>query len=346
VESATVLAAGLAERGHAVRAVASAPEIAERMEAGGAEAAVLPLRHSLDWRGAFRIASFLRGCDVVHAQDRRSGLWIRLLPKPRSGCIRAYTVHGLPEQYLPPPAGPARPGLWAALAYRGLDAALCRRVEVVIAPSDAVATFLRERLGFPAGKLMVVPNGVTVGDGPTAAPGDRVGTLSVLEPVKGLEVFIDAAAKVLTERPGARFTIFGEGSQRPRLAERARGLGLEDRVAFPGHRPADEALATLRVYVLCSYMESNPMGLLEAMAAGVPAVATRVGGVTEICVDGTAVLVEPGDADALARGILELLDDTPRRREQIESARRLVRDAYSVERFVDRTLEAYDRAGR
>jgi glycosyltransferase involved in cell wall biosynthesis len=346
VESATVLARGLVERGHSVRAVAATTEIAERMSSGGARAAVLPLRRSLDWRHASCIASFLRGCDVVHAQDRRSGLWMRLLPKPRRDCLRVYTVHGLPDQYLPPPAGPAEPGLRAAVAYRGLDAGLCRRVDVVITPSRAVETFLCRRLGFPADKLTVVPNGVTVPAGQTVARGDRIGTVSVLEPVKGLDVFIEAAARVSAERRGARFAIFGEGSQRARLASRMRALRLEDRVELLGHRPADQALSTLRVFVLCSYMESSPMGLLEAMAAGVPAVATRVGGVPEICVDGTAILVEPGDPDGLARGVLDLLDDSPQRRAQIEAARRLVREGYSAQRFVERTVETYDRFRR
>jgi glycosyltransferase involved in cell wall biosynthesis len=114
-------------------------------------------------------------------------------------------------------------------------------------------------------------------------------------------------------------------------------------VALLGHRPADQALSTLRVFVLCSYMESSPMGLLEAMAAGVPAVATRVGGVPEICVEGTAILVEPGDPDGLARGVLDLLDDSPQRRAQVEFARRLVRERYSAQRFVERTVEIYER---
>ena len=81
-----------------------------------------PLRHQLDVGGARRMRHALAGVDVIHGQDRRAGLWIRLLPP--AGAARVYTVHGLPEPYLPPPAGPERPGWRARLAYRGVDALL------------------------------------------------------------------------------------------------------------------------------------------------------------------------------------------------------------------------------
>ena len=100
----------------------------------------------------------LAGVDVVHAQDRRAGLWTRLLPP--AGAARVYTVHGLPEPYLPPPAGSERPGLRARLAYRGVDALLARRADAVITVSHAVERELVTRLGWPAERITVIPNGV------------------------------------------------------------------------------------------------------------------------------------------------------------------------------------------
>src|SRR5205807_9875535 len=114
-----------------------------------------------------------------------------------------------------------------------------------------------------------VPNGI---EPPTQAPGsgELVGTLSLLEPVKGLEVFLQAAAYLAERHPDWRFVAYGTGSQAEPLKALARDLGLEQRVQWPGFVPANEALQTLGVFVICSYVENAPLALLQAMAGGVP----------------------------------------------------------------------------
>jgi glycosyltransferase involved in cell wall biosynthesis len=338
VEHALVLARGLAGEGTDVRAVCATPELAARFAAAGAEPVVAPLAGTLDAAGARRMRAALRGVDVVHAQDRRAGLWTRVLPGPGA---RVYTVHGLPDPYLPPPAGPARPGVRAVLAYRGVDAALARwRTDALIVPSRAVASVLTRRIGFPDGRLTVIPNGIEPGE-PLAAAGDAVGTLSVLEPVKGLPTFLEAAAALARERPALRFAIFGNGSQAAALRARAAALGLSDRVAMPGHVPARVALAELAVLALPSVMENSPMALLEAMAAGVPVVASAVGGIPELAPDGTAQLVPPGDAAALAGAIARLLDDDGLRRAQAAAARARIEREGSAAQMTRRTVAVY-----
>ena len=131
----------------------------------------------------------------------------------------------------------------------------------------------------------------------------------MLEPVKGLDVFLRAAARVAATRPDVRFVVNGTGSQRGELQALAAGLGLSERVTFPGHVPAGEALAGLSVFALPSYMETSGIALMEAMAAGVPSVATEVGGVPETAAGGAAELVAPGDAGALGAAIGRILDD-------------------------------------
>jgi hypothetical protein len=116
LEHALLLARDLGALGADVRAVAADAAAASRFAAAGARAAVLPLRSPGDARGAVAVHRFVRGADVVHSHDRRSGLWVRLGPRPARGAVRAHTLHGLPEPFLPPPAGPARPGLRARLA--------------------------------------------------------------------------------------------------------------------------------------------------------------------------------------------------------------------------------------
>jgi glycosyltransferase involved in cell wall biosynthesis len=338
VEHTVTLAAGLAERGVDVRAVCATADVAERLVAAGGGATVIPLRHQLDAGNALRIRRALAGVDVVHAQDRRAGLWTRLLPP--AGAARVYTVHGLPEPYLPPPAGSERPSLRARIAYRGVDALLARRADAVITVSHAVERELVTRLGWPAERITVIANGVDLG-APPVARGELVGTLTSFAPVKGLDVFLAAAAALHESHPDARFALFGDGCGAPALQARARALGLDGVVGFPGHVPAHDALTRLRVLVLSSYMENAPLALLEAMAAGVPVVATRVGGVPELVPEGAGLLVPPGDPAALAAAIGRLLDDPALARAQAEAARRHAEAGGGAAAMADRTLALY-----
>jgi glycosyltransferase involved in cell wall biosynthesis len=326
VEHSLVLTRGLVERGDEVVATCASSQVAARFEALGARALVIPLRHQLDGAGGVRVRRALRGVDVVHGQDRRAGLWTRSLPRVR-GAALVYTIHGLPDPYLPPPAGVERPGWRAVLAYRGVDAALGRRADALITPSQAMASVLVSRLGLPAGKLHVVPNAIELGPPPSGA-GDAVGSLSSLEPVKGLEVLLEAFARL----------------GRPQLAARSARLGLDGSVSFPGFVASREALAQLRVFAMPSVMENSPMALLEAMAAGVPAVASRVGGVPETAPEGTAQLVPPGDPGALAEAIARLLDDPALARAQAAAARAHVETNASPEVMARRTMRVYEAA--
>jgi glycosyltransferase involved in cell wall biosynthesis len=343
LEQALALARCLVVSGDAVQAVCTGAQVAERFTQVGARSAEIPLRHPLDLPAARRVWAAVEGADVVHAHDRRSGLWVRLGPRPRRDGVRIYTVHGLPEPYLPPPVGPSRPGLRAKVAYGGLDRALAHRADAVVVPSQAVADILVRRLGFPSERLRVVPNGVepfTIEPGPV----ECVGTVSVLEPVKGLDLFLRAAALVAARRPAVHFAIFGEGSQRGALEALAGELGLDDRVIFHGHVAQARSFAELGVFVLSSHMENSPMALLEALAAGVPAVVTRVGGVPEITGEDAATLVPAGDHTALAHGIEQLLDDPARRADQAAAGRRRVAERHTARRNAQAMRDVYERA--
>jgi glycosyltransferase involved in cell wall biosynthesis len=339
VEHTVTLAGGLVAAGVEVRATCATAAIAERLTAAGARAAVIPLRHQLDLGNARRVRRALAGVDVIHGQDRRAGLWIRLLAP--AGAKRVYTVHGLPEPYLPPPAGPAHPGLRARLAYRGVDALLARRAEAIITVSRAVEHELVSRLGWPAERITVIPNGVPI-EPRLAERGDLVGTLTSFAPVKGLDVFLKAAAELTATRPETRFALFGSGPESAALQALAHDLGLNGAVSFPGHVPARDALARLGVFVLSSHMENAPLALLEAMTAGVPVVASRVGGVPELVPAGTGLLVAPGDPAALAAAIERLLADPALASAQADAARRHVERSGGAAAMVARTLTLYE----
>ncbi len=133
-----------------------------------------------------------------------------------------------------------------------------------------------------------------------------VGTVGRLVPQKGLDVLLQAARTVLAHRPDIYFLIVGGGELADSLREQAQQLGISDRVRFAGiRRNVEEILAALDLFVSSSLWEGLPTVILEAMAAQVPVIATRVSGTVELVRDGvTGVLVEPGDPVQLADAIL------------------------------------------
>lgn len=338
LEAALGLSAALVATGVEVEAVCATEPIAGRFAALGATPHILPLRSPTDLASGRRLRALGAGVDVVHAQDRRSGLWTRIWPRRRHQAL-FYTVHGLPDPYLPPPAGdPEAVGPRDRLAYRGLDALLARRSDVVISPSHFLAGELVRTLNYPALRIEVVPNGIEVGESPP--PGDLIATISVLEPVKDIDTFLRAAARVHERRPESRFAVFGEGSERGRL-ERAPAAGpLGGSLEFRGHRPAAEAIAATAILALPSLLENAPMALLEAMAAARPAVATAVGGIPEIAGE-VVPLIAPGDDEALAARLLELLDDPARAADIGARGRERILTHFTAAGCARRTRELY-----
>jgi glycosyltransferase involved in cell wall biosynthesis len=322
LEHAILLARGLAGRGLKVEAVCATTDAARRFAAVGAEAHVLPLRRPCDPLQAIRIARVANRADVVHAHDRRSGLWTRVVPGVRRP-VRVYTAHGLPDAFLPPYAGRPRRTVRDTVAYRWLDAALAHRAHAVVVPSLAAADLLASEVGYPAERMTVIANGVDPRGVLPARNGGSplVGTLAVLEPVKGLDVFLRAADRVAL----------------------AADLGLADRVCMPGHVSAPDALARLAVFVCSSHFESSGIALLEAMAAGVPAVATAVGGIPENAPPGTAALVSDGDVGGMAAAIVRLVDRPEVALRQAAAARAHVERRRTATATVEATIELYER---
>lgn len=340
VEQTLLLARGLRALGVAAAATCGTEAVAARFTAAGVEARAVPLSGGFDL-GVRRLWGLMRGADVVHAQDRRAGLWTRIAPRTFAPA-RVYTVHGLPDPYMPPPVGDVHPGLRDRLAYEVVDAGLGRRADALILPSRALADVFVQRLRMPPGRITVVPNGVAE-VGRVGQRGSDVGTLALLEPVKDLSTFLRAAALLSAQRPQLRFVIAGEGSLRETLERESTALGLADAVAFVGYAPRDEVLRRLAVMVLTSVVENAPMALLEAMSAGIPIVASRTGGIPELLGDDAGRLVTPGDAAGFALQIARLLDDPGLAETQIEAAARRVATRYTVEANARATLAVYER---
>jgi glycosyltransferase involved in cell wall biosynthesis len=149
---------------------------------------------------------------------------------------------------------------------------------------------------------------------------------------------------VLAAVPEARIAIVGDGPEREALGARARALGLDGRVAFlPFTGPASRHLRALDVYVLPSAWEAFPIGVLEALACGVPQVAADVGGTREAVAPETGLLVPPRDPGALALGLVELLQDAGRRREMAEASRQRHARHFALAPMLDATAALYER---
>jgi glycosyltransferase involved in cell wall biosynthesis len=342
------LVPAVAEAGVEPHVVCATDKIAQGFRAGGVEVSVIPLRHKADVGGARRMWPLLAGADVVHTHDRRSGLLVRPAAKARGATV-FHTYHGLPHQVAGlvdgRPAEVSRAhAAWLVHGYLAVESALALLGTVVV-PSRAVARFLVAHR-FPAKRLHVVPNGIDVR---RAEPGPAheplvVGTAAILEHRKGVDVLLEACARVTAP---LRVEIYGDGSLRAQLETQARTLGLDAR--FHGHvADVRSRLEGLDLFVLPSRDENLPMALLEAMAAAVPPVATRVGGVPELVVDGeSGLLVEVDDVKALADAIESLAFDSARREQLARHAARRVAAEFEAKALGRRMAALYaDALGR
>ena len=181
----------------------------------------------------------------------------------------------------------------------------------VVANSGAAAERLRLE-GVPARKIAIVANGLDLesfSERSTRPALRKVVVVANLRPEKGHEVLLDAAPGVLTRFPDARFEIVGDGPERERLRARAEAAGLAHAFHFIGHQDDVAArLAASDIFVLPSRSEAFPNSVLEAMAAGLPIVASAVGGILELVDDHrTGLLVPAGDDAALSSAICRLM---------------------------------------
>jgi glycosyltransferase involved in cell wall biosynthesis len=175
-----------------------------------------------------------------------------------------------------------------------------------------------------------------------------VGVVGRLVPEKGVDVFLQAAALVLAVVPQARFLVVGDGPVRADLERQAAGLGIADRVTFTGFRAdAPQVIAGLDLLAVPSRSDGSPLVVCEAMAAGVPVVASRVGGLPDLVADGrTGLLVGPGRSEELARALVSLLLD-PTAADELGTRSREVAATRTHAHLVDRMEGIYRRlAGR
>ncbi len=230
--------------------------------------------------------------------------------------------------------------------YETLDRLVLRWMDAVVCVSEGQAVKVR-RTGAPEERIVVIRNAVGLEAFAAPDPACRrllegffprpprriVGAAGRLSPEKGFDRLIDAAAMVIRAEPDTGFVIFGDGPLRSALAAQIAERGLQDRFVLAGFcTDLERFLPQLDLAVLSSLTEGLPVVLLEAMAAGVPAVSTAVGGTPEVIDDGlNGYLVPPGDPAALARRILDMLRDDAARRAMGERGRRRIREQFTFQ---------------
>jgi glycosyltransferase involved in cell wall biosynthesis len=226
----------------------------------------------------------------------------------------------------------------------------------VIAVSQAAKQLLVEG-GVSPRAIRVIPNGIEpryFDDERERARVERqrlripegvliVGTIARLSEEKGHRELLHIARGVLDRRPDTVFLIVGTGPLADELRTQAEALKISDRVIFTGARRDVTTLNHLiDVFLLPSREEALPLAVLEAMAAARPIVASAVGGVPEVVVDGeTGILLAPSDRDGFVRAVVALLEDPDRRRQLGERGRRRAATRFRVDRMVGETLRYY-----
>jgi glycosyltransferase involved in cell wall biosynthesis len=313
------LAPAVAQVGARVSLLCGDHEVAAEARSLGLEADVAPLRNKADlWRAA-RVWPRLRGADIVHTQDRRALLLCGAAARV-VGARLVHTYHGLPEELvgLPGrpqerPTGPRLRVAWLLHGHLRIEAFLAGLGSLVV-PSHVMAGFLAAH-GFPPARIHVLPSRIDIRRweaGPPHRP-VRLATTAVLEERKGIDVLIDACARLADRAAPVHLDVYGDGSLRHDLERRASARQVD--ATFHGHvaRVRDRLLEA-DIFVLASRGENLPISILEAMAIALPVIATRVGGNGELVEDGaTGLLVEPDDVDGLADALAALVGDPARR---------------------------------
>lgn len=213
-----------------------------------------------------------------------------------------------------------------------------RCAHAVVANSNAAARHLASE-GLAANRIAVIPNGIDVSRFTPASgrrPISTIVTVANLRKEKAHEVLLAAAARLLLQQPQLRFVIAGDGPRLKELRDLAASLCIAERVTFLGHcEDIPAVLAEADAFVLPSRSEAFPNGAIEAMAAGLPVIASAVGGLLDLIDDGeTGVLVKPDDPVALADAIEALVVSPDRAAEIGAAAREQVTRRYGFDRMV------------
>lgn len=317
----------------------------------GIKAMAIPMRHKADFGVVGKLAVVIQNgeFDLVHTHGVRANLLGRLAARQAGKKKVVTTVHSLLEGDYP--------GFLNCLANSWTERATRGWTDHFI----AVSRGLKEQLvsgGVPGNKVTVIYNGIVPEEfSPPEEPGASrgklgfgpetplVGIVARLHTVKGHRYFLEAAREVLLQRPDARFWVVGDGPCRFALEGLAGRLGIAGQVTFTGFvEDVRSLMADLNLLVISSLWEGFGLTAVEAMALGVPVVATEVGGLPEVVLHGeTGLLVPPANSAALAKSIAWMLDHPGATGEMAKKGGKAVREKFTAAVMARRTEELYRR---
>lgn len=302
---------------------------------------IIPCTGKVDWNAVVRIRQLSRhyDADVLHSQGYKSDIYA-LASSLFDRRPLVATSHNWPSR------------VPRMRAYATVDRQVLRRFDRVAVVSAQVRTRLLHAGVLPR-DISTIPNGIDVrrfNNGVAVLRRERqifgptIGFVGRLVPQKGGVVLLHAAQQVLRSAPDTTFVFVGDGPAREEWQTLSTTLDVQKSVIFTGARSdMPNVYASLDIVVLPSLVEAMPMCLLEAMAAGRPVIASRVGSVPEMIVPGeTGLLVEPNDPGEIARSILKLLRDHELANSLGTSAHHAIATRFSSEAMAKRYLDLYN----
>jgi glycosyltransferase involved in cell wall biosynthesis len=288
---------------------------------------------------AIRHHAFKMGIDVIHGHGAKGGAYSRLaaraLKRAGLGVVSCYTPHGGSLHY-------ASTSM-AGRVYMQLERRLAGATDALLFESAYAEGRYVAQVGRPVCAARVIPNGLGPDD--FAVPrvrDDAADFLYVgeLRRLKGVDVMLSALARVRQARAVSAIVV-GAGPDAAALEDETARLGLDNIVSFRDPMPAREAFRLGHALVVPSRAESFPYIVLEAAAAGLPMLATNVGGIPEIVSGTDTVLLPPEDVDALAQAMLEALADPAAAQAKALRLRAAVGRRFTVAAMADAVLELY-----
>lgn len=334
----------LVQSGHKAVVVSNGGRLTKALESYGVIHYQLPVHQ----KSLFTIIRMIRPLaeiirkeeiDVVHARSRLPA-WIAYFACRKTGKPLVTTCHGYYRRHLF-----SRAMGWA---------------KFVITPSQVIAKHMVEDFGVPREKIIMIPRGVDLEKFTFIPPDKRIskefhiGIIGRITPIKGHDYFLKAVAKLVQELNDApiKVWIIGDSASRHdaykyELQLLTKRLGLEDVVEFLGTQPdVPEIMNQLNLSVSATTIhEPFPRVIVESQAAGVPVVATKMGGVVDIVDDGkTGLLVAPQDPEALSKAMLRIIRDNALACRLASAAYEKAKAQFSLQLMVDRTIDVYKKA--
>ncbi len=304
------------------------------------------IRPAGDFSTLIRLYKLLRTerPDILHTNSSKMGLLGGIAGRLAGVPHIVFTAHGW--AFNAPVSRVTRSVLYA------LSMLIITLSDRTIAVSKAVASHIAPSL---RSRCIVVHNGIpemTFASREDARTGLKtrgaipegfwLGTIAELHPVKGHVFAIEAFARIAPEFPEAQYLIIGEGSEHKHITHIIKQKGLEGRVHVVGFMDARATLKALDAFVLPSLSEGLSYAVLEAGAAGVPIIASAVGGIPEIITDGTTgLLVRPRDSAALANAFARIMRDSGLRERLAHAAATHIRSSFSIEHMLRGVRDAY-----